>query len=70
MKWKGILGRAGALAALVLLACALAVTAVAQTIDLDRENTLTLSFGESGEGFRKWCFPSTPWRPLRRRSMP
>lgn len=51
MKWKGILGRAGALAALVLLACALAVTAVAQTIDQDRESTLTLSFGGSGEGF-------------------
>ena len=51
MKWKGILGRAGAFAALVLLACALAVTAAAQTIDLDRENTLTVSFGESGEGF-------------------
>lgn len=51
MKWKGILGRAGAFAVLVLLACALAVTAVAQTIDQDRESTLTLSFGESGEGF-------------------
>lgn len=51
MKWKGILGRAGAFAVLVLLACALAVTAVAQAIDQDRESTLTLSFGESGEGF-------------------
>ena len=71
MKWKGILGRAGALAALVLLACALAVTAVAQTINQDRESTLTLSFGESGKASRKWSFPSTAWRPLRRRgSMP
>ena len=35
MKWKGILGRAGAFAALVLLACALAVTAVAQTVNRD-----------------------------------
>ena len=60
MKWKGILGRAGALAALVLLACALAVTAAAQTIDLDRENTLTVSFRESGKASRKWSFPSTP----------
>lgn len=51
MKWKGILGRAGAFAVLVLLACALAVTAVAQTINQDRESRLTLSFGESGEGF-------------------
>ena len=60
MKWKGILGRAGALAALVLLACALAVTAVAQTIDLDRENTLTVSFGESGEGFPEVEFSLYP----------
>lgn len=60
MKWKGILGRAGALAALVLLACALAVTAAAQTIDLDRENTLTLSFGESGEGFPEVEFSLYP----------
>ena len=60
MKWKGILGRAGALAALVLLACALAVTAAAQTIDLDRENTLTVSFGESGEGFPEVEFSLYP----------
>lgn len=60
MKWKGILGRAGALAALVLLACALAVTAVAQTIDLERENTLTVSFGESGEGFPEVEFSLYP----------
>ena len=60
MKWKGILGRAGAFAALVLLACALAVTAVAQTIDLDRENTLTVSFGESGEGFPEVEFSLYP----------
>ena len=64
MKWKGILGRAGALAALVLLACALAVTAVAQTIDLDRENTLTVSFGESGEGFPEVEFSLYPVAPL------
>lgn len=60
MKWKGILGRAGAFAALVLLACALAVTAAAQTIDLDRENTLTVSFGESGEGFPEVEFSLYP----------
>lgn len=60
MKWKGILGRAGALAALVLLACALAVTAAAQTIDQDRESTLTLSFGESGEGFPEVEFSLYP----------
>ena len=60
MKWKGILGRAGALAALVLLACALAVTVAAQTIDLDRENTLTVSFGESGEGFPEVEFSLYP----------
>lgn len=60
MKWKGILGRAGAFAVLVLLACALAVTAAAQTIDLDRENTLTVSFGESGEGFPEVEFSLYP----------
>ena len=60
MKWKGILGRAGALAALVLLACALAVTAAAQTINQDRENTLTVSFGESGEGFPEVEFSLYP----------
>ena len=61
----------GAFAALVLLACALAVTAVAQTIDQDRESTLTLSFGgERGRLPGSGVFPSTPWRPLRRRSMP
>ena len=60
MKWKGILGRAGAFAVLVLLACALAVTAVAQTIDQDRENTLTVSFGESGEGFPEVEFSLYP----------
>ena len=71
MKWKGILGRAGAFAALVLLACALAVTAAAQTIDLDRESTLTCLLGRAGKASRKWSFPSTAWRPLRRRgSMP
>lgn len=60
MKWKGMLGRAGAFAVLVLLACALAVTAAAQTIDLDRESTLTLSFGESGEGFPEVEFSLYP----------
>ena len=50
----------GAFAALVLLACALAVTAVAQTIDQDRESTLTLSFGESGEGFPEVEFSLYP----------
>ena len=60
MKWKGILGRAGAFAVLVLLACALAVNAVAQAIDQDRESTLTLSFGESGEGFPEVEFSLYP----------
>ena len=60
MKWKGILGRAGAFAVLVLLACALAVTAAAQAIDQDRESTLTLSFGESGEGFPEVEFSLYP----------
>ena len=60
MKWKGILGRAGAFAVLVLLACALAVNAVAQAIDQDRESTLTLSFGESGEGYPEVEFSLYP----------
>ena len=47
MLWKEILGRAGTFAVLVLLACALAVTAAAQAIDQDRESTLTLYFGEN-----------------------
>lgn len=56
MKWKEILGRAGTFAVLVLLACALAVTAAAQAIDQDRESTLTLYFGENRTDFAEVKF--------------